>query len=296
MQVFSQVEPLRVFIAAHRAGRRVALVPTMGALHAGHGACVAQARALEDGLVVASVFVNPAQFGAGEDLSAYPRAPQHDLAQLEAWGCDVAFLPDVAVMYPEPQTVWVEPGPLAEPLCGGFRPGHFRGVATVVAKLFNLVLPDVAVFGQKDAQQALVIRAMVRQLADPVELRLARTVRESDGLALSSRNRYLSAPDRERATALYAALHAARERVEAGERDARVLEGVAREVLQRRQSDRIDYVEARRADDLSALERLDAGVILAIAAWIGSTRLIDNMVFEIGARAVVSDAPLFQAG
>ena len=294
MHVFDQIEPLRGYIASHRAGRRVAFVPTMGALHAGHGACVQTARGIDDALVACSIFVNPTQFGAGEDLSAYPRTLDRDAARLATWGCDVLFVPPVAVMYPEPQTVWVDPGPLAGPLCGRFRPGHFRGVATVVTKLFRIVLPDVAVFGQKDAQQALIVRALARQLGDPVDIRLARTVREPDGLAMSSRNAYLAPAERARATGLYAALGATRAALEAGERGARAVEEAARETLRGAGVDRIDYVEARRADDLSPLERLEGRVIIALAAWIGTTRLIDNMVFEVGADAVLSDAPLFQ--
>ena len=293
MHIFSEIEPLQGFIAAHRAGRRVAFVPTMGALHAGHGACVQAARESADDLVAASVFVNPTQFGAGEDLRAYPRTLDSDAARLGEWGCDVLFAPSVATMYPEPQTVWVEPGPLAGPLCGPFRPGHFRGVATVVAKLFRIVRPDVAVFGQKDAQQALIVRAMARQLCDAVAIRLVRTVRESDGLAMSSRNAYLSADERARAANIHAALVAAGAALAAGERDARAVESVARETLRRASIERIDYAEVLRAEDLSPLERLDGRVILAIAAWVGSTRLIDNRVFEVGAREVISDAPLF---
>jgi pantoate--beta-alanine ligase len=293
MHVFHETGPLRALLAERRAGRRIAFVPTMGALHAGHGACVASARDANGGPVVCSIFVNPAQFGPGEDLSKYPRTPERDHALLEAWGCDVLFAPAPAVMYPEPQTVWVDPGPLAEPMCGRFRPGHFRGVATVVAKLFHIVQPDVAVFGQKDAQQALVVRAMARQLGEGVEIRLARTVREADGLAMSSRNAYLSDAERARAAAVPAALAAARDALEAGERSARAVEEAAESALVRSGIERIDYVEARRADDLSALERLDGRVILALAAWVGSTRLIDNMVFEVGAGRVSADTPLF---
>jgi pantoate--beta-alanine ligase len=293
MHVFSEIEPLQGFIAAHRAGRRVAFVPTMGALHAGHGACVEAAREDADALVAASIFVNPAQFGAGEDLHAYPRTLDSDAARLAEWGCDVLFTPSVATMYPEPQTVWVEPGPLAGPLCGPFRPGHFRGVATVVAKLFGIVRPDVAVFGAKDAQQALIVRTMARQLCDAVAIRLVRTVRESDGLAMSSRNAYLSADERARAASIHAALVLAGAALAAGERGARAVESTARETLRRAGIERIDYADVLRAEDLSPLERLDGRVILAIAAWVGTTRLIDNRVFDVGAHGVICDAPLF---
>jgi pantoate--beta-alanine ligase len=182
---------------------------------------------------------------------------------------------------------------VAEPLDGQFRPGHFRGVATVVAKLFNLVRPDVAVFGQKDAQQALVIRALVRDLAFPVHVLLARTVRESTGLAMSSRNAYLSPEERERAAALFRALSAGKAVLESGERGARSIEGAAREVLRTAGIERVDYVELRRASDLSALERAQGRAILALAAWVGGARLIDNMVFAINGRRVESDVALF---
>jgi pantoate--beta-alanine ligase len=293
MHIFHEIGPLRAFLAGQRVQRRIAFVPTMGALHAGHGACVALARAEPGALLVSSIFVNPTQFGPGEDLSKYPRTLERDRALLETWGCDALFAPAPAVMYPEAQTVWVDPGPLAEPMCGRFRPGHFRGVATVVAKLFHIVQPDVAVFGQKDAQQALVVRAMARQLGEGVDIRLARTVREADGLAMSSRNAYLSEAERARAAAVPAALSAARDALLSGERSARAVEQAARSVLSRAGIARIDYVEARRVEDLSSLERLDGRVILALAAWVGSTRLIDNIVFEVAADQVVPDAPLF---
>ena len=294
MRVFHEIEPLRGFLAGlRREDRRVAFVPTMGALHDGHGACVRLARSVDRGAVVCSVFVNPAQFAPGEDVDRYPRTLDADAEQLRGWNCDAVFAPAVAVMYPRPQRVWVDVAGLSEPLCGRFRPGHFRGVATVVSKLFHIVRPDVAVFGQKDAQQALVVRSLVEQLNLAVELKLARTVREPDGLAMSSRNRYLSAPERARALALYRALQAARAALEGGERDARAVERAAGDALRAGGIERIDYAELRRADDLSALERAEGRVILAIAAHAGSTRLIDNMVFDVGARGVISDVALF---
>ena len=294
MRVFHEIDALRGFLAGHRrSDRRIAFVPTMGALHDGHGACVGLARSVEGGVVVCSVFVNPTQFAPGEDADRYPRTLDADLERLRGWNCDAVFSPSVGVMYPRPQQVWVEVAGVSEPLCGRFRPGHFRGVATVVSKLFHIVRPDVAVFGQKDAQQALVVRSLVQQLDLGVELKLAATVREHDGLALSSRNRYLSAPERAQALALYRALVAARIALEDGERDARAVERAAGDALRAGGIERIDYAELRRADDLSALERAEGRVILAIAAYAGSTRLIDNMVFEIGAHGVVSNVALF---
>lgn len=293
MKLFHEIGALQEFLEAGRAGRRVAFVPTMGALHAGHGACVTRARDVHDALVVASVFVNPTQFAPGEDFSRYPRTLESDAEKLRDWGCDVLFAPDADAVYPEPQTVWIEPGPIAEPMCGRFRPGHFRGVATVVAKLFHMVRPDVAVFGQKDAQQALVIRAMVAQLNLGIELRLARTVRESGGLAMSSRNAYLNADERAQGASLYRALGAARAVLESGERGPRSIEAAAMDVLRRASIGRIDYVELRRADDLSTLEAVKGHAILAIAAYVGPTRLIDNMVFDVRDGAVESDIELY---
>jgi pantoate--beta-alanine ligase len=293
MPVFHEIEPMRRWLAGGRSDRRVVLVPTMGALHEGHGACVRLAAAVDRALVVASVFVNPTQFGPGEDLDRYPRTLEADVEKLRAWGCDAVFAPSAPAMYPVPQRAWVEVEGLAEPLCGRFRPGHFRGVATVVCKLFNLVRPDAAVFGQKDAQQALVVRALVEQLNLGVELRLAATVREADGLAMSSRNRLLAPDQRRRALGLYRGLKAAQRALEAGERDARSLERTARAALEEAGLERVDYVELRRADDLSPLERAEGRVILALAAYAGSTRLIDNMVFEVSPARIVADAPLF---
>jgi pantoate--beta-alanine ligase len=293
VQAFQEIEPMQRWLSGRRAGRRVVFVPTMGALHEGHGACVRLAGTVERALVVASVFVNPTQFGPGEDLDRYPRTLDRDLEKLRAWGCDAAFIPATEVVYPVPQRAWVEVEGLAEPLCGRSRPGHFRGVATVVCKLFGMVRPDVAVFGQKDAQQALVVRALVEQLNLGVELRLAATVREPDGLAMSSRNRHLDAEDRRRAVGLHRSLDAARHSLLAGERDARALERSARDALHAAGIERIDYVELRRAGDLSPLERAEGRVILAIAAYAGPTRLIDNMVFEVSGASVDADVPLF---
>jgi pantoate--beta-alanine ligase len=265
----------------------------MGALHAGHRACVDVARSVEDALVVATVFVNPTQFGPGEDLSAYPRPLELDLTLCRDWGCDVVFTPGVETVYPVPQTTWVNVGEITECLCGAGRPGHFAGVATVVAKLFNFVRPDVAVFGQKDAQQALVIREMVRQLGMGVELRLARTVREDDGLAMSSRNAYLDEDARRKAAAIHRALRAAGDSLRAGERDPRRLESAARTELEEAGMTDVEYAEVRAADDLSALERIGGRVILAIAVRLNRARLIDNMVYEIRGDDVTVDTALF---
>jgi pantoate--beta-alanine ligase len=293
MKVFHEIDALQRFLDAERRSRRVVLVPTMGALHAGQGACVARAREVEGACVVASIFVNPTQFAPGEDFEKYPRTLDADAALLESWGCDAVFTPPASAMYPAAQTVWIEPGPVAGPMCGRFRPGHFRGVSTVVAKLFGIVRPAVAVFGQKDAQQALVIRAMVAELNMGIELRLARTVREPGGLAMSSRNAYLSRDERVQAASLFGALQDARARLEAGERDPRRLEEAAAGVLRAASIGRIDYTELRRADDLSTLDTAKGRIILALAAYAGRTRLIDNMVFNVRDGAVDADIALY---
>jgi pantoate--beta-alanine ligase len=293
MDVFRAIEPLQGFLAERRRGRPVVFVPTMGALHAGHGACVEVAREIPDALVVCSIFVNPTQFGPGEDFDAYPRTLTADVEQLRDWRCDTLFAPAPKVMYPESPRAWVTVDVVSEPMCGRFRPGHFRAVATVVTKLFHIVGPDVAVFGQKDAQQALVVRSLVEQLNMGIELRLCRTVRAADGLALSSRNRYLTPDDRARAAGLYRGLGRARAALEAGERDPAAVERATIASLRADGLDRIDYVELRRADDLCTLERVEGRVILAAAAWVGRTRLIDNMVFDVRATGVVADVTLF---
>lgn len=293
MEVFDDIGALRTTLRRARERRPVVLVPTMGALHDGHGACVEVAREVERGLVVVSIFVNPSQFGPGEDLLTYPRDLDRDLAVCRRWGVGVVFAPPVETMYPSPQDVWVEVEELARPLCGRSRPGHFRGVATVVAKLFGIVTPQVAVFGQKDAQQALVIREMVRGLDMPVELRLARTVREADGLALSSRNVNLDGQERRRAAGIYQALLGAARLIEAGERDGGVVEDAVKARLGEGGVEEVEYAELRSAGDLSPMDRLQGRVILAVAARVGGTRLIDNMVFEVTSGGAVVDVALF---
>jgi pantoate--beta-alanine ligase len=277
---------LRRWIAALQAARlRLGLVPTMGALHAGHLSLLDHARPGSDRVAV-SIFVNPLQFGPGEDLERYPRDLDGDLRQLETAGCDLVFAPSPGTMYaPEARTT-VQVTELEDVLCGRSRPGHFRGVATVVAKLFHLLEPQVAVFGQKDAQQAIVLRRMVRDLDWPLELRFAPIVREADGLALSSRNRYLGPEERAEAHLLQAALRRARAALEAGERRAPAVLEAARRVLAGGSRVRVDYVELVDTERLRPLEIVAGQVLLAVAAWVGGTRLIDNLVLEVGDRSV----------
>jgi pantoate--beta-alanine ligase len=262
---------------ARRRGDRVGFVPTMGALHAGHLALAREAKRRAQ-LVVASIFVNPTQFGPNEDLSRYPRDLEGDLAKLASLGVDAVFAPEPGELYPAGEETRVRVERLAEPLCGRSRPGHFEGVATVVAKLFAIVGPCAAIFGKKDYQQLLVIRRMARDLFLPVEVVALRTVREADGVAMSSRNAYLSADERTRARSLAVGLDAASRAFAAGERRPRELERKAREPVERAATS-VEYVELRDPDTLVPLEK-DAGsrAVLAVACRIGTTRLIDNVV------------------
>ena len=294
MEVFADIRPLRDFLSRQKnRGKRVILVPTMGALHGGHRSCINAGRTDEQDLLMVSIFVNPTQFGAGEDLEKYPRALDADVESCKAWGCDVVFAPTAETMSPSKHRTWVEVEDLTRPLCGRSRPGHFRGVTTVVSKLFNLVQPDAAVFGQKDAQQALVIREMVRQLNVPVELIVAPTAREPDGLAMSSRNRYLDQTDRRRAASIYRALTGARDRIAGGERDPSAVTGAVRAELTAAGFDEVEYVEILGTEDLSSLVRIEGRVIIAVAAFLGSTRLIDNCVLEVTPDGEVAETALF---
>jgi pantoate--beta-alanine ligase len=262
-----------------RDGRRIAVVPTMGALHDGHLSLLRAARAAAD-VVIVTIFVNPTQFGPGEDLSRYPRDEAGDLAKARACGVDLAFCPDAAAMYPPGSQTVVEVRALSQPLCGERRPGHFAGVATVVTKLFHLTWPHVAVFGEKDFQQLAVIRRMVRDLDLGVEIVGMPIVREADGLAMSSRNAYLSADERGDALALSRGLAAAQAAFDGGERSAAALIAAARGPLDGARRVRIDYVELRDADELTPIDRVERRAVLAVAAVVGSTRLIDNRVLD----------------
>ncbi|MBA4378316.1 MAG: pantoate--beta-alanine ligase [Gemmatimonas sp.] len=278
-------------LAPLRSGGRLVLVPTMGALHAGHLSLVERAAAL--GPVVVSIFVNPTQFAPGEDFAHYPRDLEQDLERLRPLGPAAVFAPPVSEMYPHPAGAAVEPGPRADALCGARRPGHFRGVATVVVKLLNLVGPATAVFGRKDAQQCLVLDEVVRDLDLPVRLIDAPTLREPDGLAMSSRNRYLEGDDRRRATCLWRALRAAQRELEAGERGVVPLEELL--ALHLADADVVEYAEVRRVPDLSRPPRAEGRLLLAIAARVGPARLIDNLVLDVGPREVRA-ASLLEGG
>jgi pantoate--beta-alanine ligase len=276
------VAELRAELAEpRRAGRRIGLVPTMGSFHEGHLSLIRQAREHCDTVVV-SLFVNPTQFGEGEDLDAYPRDEQRDAALAEAERADLLFAPPVAEVYPDGFATTVRVYGLTDVLCGDpdrRGPEHFDGVTTVVSKLFNMVAPDVAYFGQKDAQQALVIRRLARDLDIPVRIEVCPTMREHDGLAMSSRNVHLSAEERHRAPALWRALDAADSLVSGGERDAVAVLAAARSELERARIEP-DYLELRSATDLAPVEQVNGSTVLAVAARVGRTRLIDNKVLR----------------
>jgi pantoate--beta-alanine ligase len=259
------------------AGQRIGFVPTMGALHDGHLSLVRLARE-RAGRVVASVFVNPTQFGPGEDFERYPRQPEKDAALLAGAGCDLLFLPEVATIYPPGHATFVEPGGgPAEGLEGAHRLGHFRGVATVVSALFNLVQPDLAVFGEKDAQQLAVIRQMVRDLHVPVEIVPGPTVREADGLALSSRNVFLSPDERRAAAVLHRALRAAERAVAGGERSGDAVRRILHEALHAEPLAHVEYAEVVDAGSFRPVATVQGELVLPLAVRIGKTRLIDNV-------------------
>lgn len=262
--------------ALRRRGKSIGLVPTMGWLHDGHVALIRESVA-HCGATVVSIFVNPTQFGPREDFTAYPRDLARDLAICEAAGVDIVFAPEASEVYPDGFQTNVEPGPLADVLCGPYRPGHFRGVATVVAKLFNIVQPDFAFFGQKDYQQAAIIRRMVIDLNIPMEVVALPTVREPDGLAMSSRNARLDADARRRAVCLSRGLFAAKAAYDAGERQAERLVSIARGEMG--EVDSIQYLELADAEALQPIgPRVDRPAVIAVAAFVGKVRLIDNVV------------------
>jgi pantoate--beta-alanine ligase len=267
----ARVEDLR------RDGRRIAVVPTMGALHEGHLELLRAARAKAD-VVILTIFVNPTQFGPNEDLSRYPRDEAGDLAKARTCGIDLAYCPDVASMYPAGAQTYVEVRELQKPLCGASRPGHFAGVATVVTKLFHATLPHVAVFGEKDYQQLAIIRRMTRDLDFDIEIASVPIIREPDGLAMSSRNAYLSKEQRVAALALSRGLAAAEAAVKAGERSGAKILAAARAPIEAESLARIDYVELRDASELTEIDTLATKAVLAMAVFVGTTRLIDNRV------------------
>jgi pantoate--beta-alanine ligase len=282
MDELTSIGALRAWVRARRAnGTRIGFVPTMGFLHEGHLSLVDAARHEAD-VVLLSIFVNPLQFAPTEDLDRYPRDLPRDRALAEERGVDALFLPGAADMYPPGSEVRVVPGPTAARWEGEVRPGHFTGVLTVVAKLFHLVQPDVACFGQKDIQQATLVRQMVRDLDWPIDIRVCRTTRDADGLALSSRNTYLSAEERKQGLGLSRALRRGCERFVAGERQASVLEAEMREVLSLHPGLAVEYIAVVSPHDLAPVAEAEAASVVVVAARAGRTRLIDNVILGEG--------------
>lgn len=265
--------------AAKAEGNLVSLVPTMGALHAGHERLIEQARR-DSGFVVVSIFVNPLQFGPGEDLDQYPRDLDRDMNRCQSLGVDAVFAPSMEELYPEPPLTFVEVTKITEGLCGRFRPGHFRGVTTIVLKLLNVVQPHRAYFGEKDAQQLAAIKRMVADLDLPVEILSLPTVREPDGLALSSRNRYLNPDERRAAASLYRALQAAAQAIANGARDVGKVSQLAVGVLDCERLITTEYLEIVDAELMTPVEQIQKPVRVAAAVRLGSTRLIDNVYCE----------------
>jgi pantoate--beta-alanine ligase len=276
MEIIRSIAALRERLAQEAS---IAFVPTMGNLHDGHLHLVKIARE-HASCVVVSIFVNPLQFGANEDLASYPRTPEQDCARLEAAGADIVFMPSVEEMYPVPQQIVVEPPPVAEQLCGASRPGHFRGVTTVVLKLFNMVRPHVAVFGKKDFQQLFILGEMVRQLNLPIRVVGGETVRESDGLAMSSRNGYLKPAERLEAPRLHRALLQVMQAAKGGRRDFHAIEAQTAQYLTQL-GWIVDYISVRSANTLLAPEPDELALVVLGAARLGKTRLIDNIEFAL---------------
>jgi pantoate--beta-alanine ligase len=281
MKVLTKIKEMREFSReAKKNGKTIGFVPTMGYLHEGHLSLVRAAKE-ECDLVVMSIYVNPMQFGPGEDLDKYPRDLERDKSLAEKEGVDVIFRPLSGEIYPGGYTTdVVVTGPLTETMCGVSRPGHFKGVTTIVAKLFNIVEPDKAYFGQKDAQQAVVVKRMVQDLNIPVEVRVMPIVRESDGLAMSSRNSYLSAGNRQQALGLFRSIKKAKEMITEGEVSADSIKQGMRSVLEEGEDVRVDYVEIVDADTLAPLDKIQDNTLIAIAAYVGNTRLIDNTIIK----------------
>jgi pantoate--beta-alanine ligase len=284
MKVAKTIKSVRKLVqAAHSRGKKIGFVPTMGALHIGHISLIEKARQQTD-FVVVSIFVNPTQFGPSEDFKKYPRPLKKDLAICRKAGVDVVFAPTAEQIYSGENLTWVNVEKLIEPLCGRFRPGHFRGVTTVCAKLFNIVVPDIAFFGQKDAQQAIIIKRMVADLNMPLKIFVCPTIRESSGLAVSSRNQYLTARQKKEAALVYKSLQKCRELIEDGVSDSKTITNRMRKVLKQAPSIKIEYISIVDAETLQEPVRIAEKVLIATAVKIGSTRLIDNILLDVKRR------------
>ena len=282
MEVAKTILSIRALVKTARGqDKKIGLVPTMGALHVGHVSLI-EAAVQQTDFVVVSIFVNPTQFCPGEDLDKYPRPFEADLEICRQQGVDVVFAPTPEEVYASENLTWVTVEKLTEPLCGRFRPGHFRGVTTVCAKLFNIVQPDVAFLGQKDGQQAIVVKRMVADLNMPLKIVVCPTVREPDGLAVSSRNKYLNESQRKDATCIYKSLQTCRQMIEAGEKDAAKVVAEMRKILARIPSAQIEYVNLVDAETLEPVSRVAGPVLAAVAVKLGPARLIDNIRVDAG--------------
>ena len=280
MKVAETIEQVRDLVRAARAkGKRTGLVPTMGALHAGHISLIESA-VRDCDFVVVSIFVNPTQFGHGEDFKKYPKPLEDDFEVCRKANVDVVFVPTVEAMYPRENITWVNVDKLTEPLCGRARPGHFKGVTTVCAKLFNIVGPDIAYFGQKDAQQAIVIRRMTADLNMPLKIIICPTVREPDGLAISSRNQYLTEQQKKDAALIYKSLQKCQEMIKAGTLESKTIVAEMRRVLSEAHTIQIEYISIVDAETLRAVDRIERQALAAVAVRIGSARLIDNILVD----------------
>ena len=280
MEVAKTIEAVRGLVKAARSeGSKIGLVPTMGALHVGHISLI-EAAVKDCDFVAVSIFVNPTQFGPGEDFEKYPRPMEADLEICRKAGVDVVFAPAPKEMYPAENLAWVTVEKLTEPLCGSSRPGHFRGVTTVCAKLFNIVAPDVAYFGQKDGQQAIVIKRMVADLNMPLEIVVCPTVREANGLAVSSRNQYLTAQQKQDAANIYKSLQTCLKMIDAGTTETRQIIAEMRKILQQIPSAEIEYVSIVDAETLESIEKIAGKILAAVAVKVGPARLIDNILVD----------------
>jgi pantoate--beta-alanine ligase len=280
MEVAETIEEIRRMVkTAHDEGRKIGLVPTMGALHIGHISLI-EAAVKNCDFVIVSIFVNPTQFVPGEDFEKYPRPLEADLKICRQAGVDAVFAPSPEQMYPGENVTWVTVEKLTEPLCGQSRPGHFRGVTTVCAKLFNIVVPDTAYFGRKDAQQAIVIKRMVADLNMPLEIVVCPTVREPNGLAVSSRNQYLTAQQKKDAANIYKSLQTCRGMIDAGTTETHQIIAEMRKILQQIPSGQIEYVSIVDAETLESIDKISGKVLVAVAVKVGPARLIDNILVD----------------
>lgn len=282
MRIIKEIKALRLFLdGMRREGKEIGFVPTMGYLHQGHLSLI-QASAKENDITVLSIYVNPTQFGPGEDLDQYPSDLENDKKLAEEAGADVIFIPDHNIMYKDNHATYIQVNGLTNQLCGHSRPTHFQGVTTIVTKLFNIVQPDHAYFGQKDAQQAIVIKRMVKDLNMPITIVVCPIVREADGLAMSSRNTYLSTEEREQATILYQSLQKAKALIDSGERSSETVKAMIRQMIHGKPTAEIDYVSIVSTHTLEDIEILEDKILLALAVKVGKTRLIDNLQMEVG--------------